>query len=86
MLFKLTVLIFLLLIGVVALLALPARQLTTTTQVNEESREVEEENASLNAETESDYLDDEGENESSTHQYQTKLATIVSDDSDETYC
>ena len=79
MLFKLTVLIFLLLIGVVALLALPARQLTTTTQVNEESREVEEENAS-------DYLDDEGENESSTHQYQTKLATIVSDDSDETYC
>ena len=79
MFFKLTVLLFLLLIGVVALLALPARQLTTTTQVNEESREVEEENAS-------DYLDDEGENESSTHQYQTKLATIVSDDSDETYC
>ena len=77
-----------LLVGVVALLALPARQLTTTTQVNEESREVDDEDLSLNVETEADYLDEEidYEDESSTHQHQTKLATIVSDDTDETYC
>ena len=42
-------------VGVVAFPAIPAHQLTTTTQVNEESRDVEKQNFSLNPETEGIY-------------------------------